>query len=1188
MPTPPSLQKQNTGRKRVTAKQPIAPARPTKAKKPVSRKAKNEGTTKNIKPVLQRKKPEPLPISDDIWELPLSSPVSQGIKAGGKVQKHSAGINQKAKHVPKPADIAEGGLAAKGKVVAGNRGRRKGRSYKSEARVVNSSAEESTPHLGSETVGPGAAHAPGEMGTGKPAPTPEPKALTKTIQTTQAPGVQPSLRRSLRERKPPKAVIIPSSSGESEGEELSEHAPGRAPARLLSPRKSQKSATTNKRALPEAYKTNAPIKKRKEAPIPEGVGARKGVRIVQLEDRQKGAGEPSVVGGETSAVAPEHVRSHRTTAMSSKRKAHKPTVTPKELVQGSHKRQRTSPPRTIGYDKRGEARAPTFSVSGSPEVVTPLPRMDGSFEARDSIGEGPDLDGWGAGSRDTLPPLNKKEYMDHKGGREGPTSDISSPTRPPGPSAHSPQTAQRALGGLDDPSKGASAHGRGSQKHRHSSPERFPKELLPPETVNNLARRPLSVDILGAPSPPGASTAPHGLRENPQRNAPTTSADIPKALKSHPILNLVDASTSTSDLNEDRIMSTSRSRTSSPPPLQITGERVSTMPKQMPGVTSPMMQLKDKVTCDRAVSADAVPMTAINEPQLPSAIEFPKANSPTGLIIHNPTYEEELSIPNDLAKFTTTQRLKNLVILSEGDEDIVVWDTKEKKGGLTPQRTETGHIEVVDENGSPSRPDAPKPPTRPKKISWEIPNKPKDTVLEPSQESETEENMFVKNSPSVLGGKRAPLGGPLSAEQAHNLARTRPKDGRPEPPRTSTGDGGSREYFKHKDRTNGNIDGSENQSTDQPEPLEKHREMARDVISISSTSPSPTLPLSLLPKEPHKIHQEPEPWEDSDDVEFMEPAIAKVLQILAKRGVSIPKSSPPVLHHSKPKVQLTRNGKRKLGDNNDFVQNVRAEVTNTEDGPFEDVALTKKRHSETHFSKMPQKQRSVKIQRPPCRGNPPDQRSTEEQFRRTSRVVPVKGEYIRRQEWIEDSDHDELDGDTEAGDSMGAYADGNGPDTDTDTYSDSESSESGGSEDEGEDGEEGDEDAHIIWRKSLPKHLKETLSALEQITRGLVKYLVCSEEFAIEMIEEFEAQGKNLIQALDDSHKQEYDEFLENLEEAKKAVAEKAEELDRVIRNGLDGVERKEEEWKNSQMAKKKQHQKLDNAIEKMLMDTNN
>ena len=99
---------------------------------------------------------------------------------------------------------------------------------------------------------------------------------------------------------------------------------------------------------------------------------------------------------------------------------------------------------------------------------------------------------------------------------------------------------------------------------------------------------------------------------------------------------------------------------------------------------------------------------------------------------------------------------------------------------------------------------------------------------------------------------------------------------------------------------------------------------------------------------------------------------------------------------------------------------------------------------------------------------------------------------------------------------------------------------------------------------------------------------MCSEEFAIEMIEEFEAQGKNLIQALDDSHRQEYDEFLENLEEAKKAVAEKAEELDRVIRNGLDSVERKEEEWKNSQIVKKKQHQKLDNAIEKMLMDTNN
>ena len=99
---------------------------------------------------------------------------------------------------------------------------------------------------------------------------------------------------------------------------------------------------------------------------------------------------------------------------------------------------------------------------------------------------------------------------------------------------------------------------------------------------------------------------------------------------------------------------------------------------------------------------------------------------------------------------------------------------------------------------------------------------------------------------------------------------------------------------------------------------------------------------------------------------------------------------------------------------------------------------------------------------------------------------------------------------------------------------------------------------------------------------------MCGEELAIGMIEDFEAQGKNLIQALDDSHAQEYDEFLENLEEAKKAVAAKADELDRAIRNSLDSVEEKEEDWKNSQISKKKQHQMLDNAIEKMLMDTNN
>jgi len=360
--------------------------------------------------------------------------------------------------------------------------------------------------------------------------------------------------------------------------------------------------------------------------------------------------------------------------------------------------------------------------------------------------------------------------------------------------------------------------------------------------------------------------------------------------------------------------------------------------------------------------------------------------------------------------------------------------------------------------------------------------------------------MFVRNSPSVLERRGAPLVRQLSAEQTHHLTRARLKDGKPGSPRTSTGDEEGCEYFKRKDRTSRYIDGSKNQFTEQPKLLGGLREMAQDVISISSTSPSPVLPLSLPQKEPHRIRQEPEPWEDSDDTESMKPAIAKVLQMLAKRGANVPKSSPPVLHHSKAKVQLIRNDKRKLGDNSDLIQNAKVKVTNTKDGPFEgtflrfrscvkrlltfaDVPLTRKRHPKTHFPKMLQKQHFVKIRKPPYRGNPPDQRLTEEQFRRASGAVPIKGERIRGQGWAGGPGHDELDGDTEVEDRMSAYTDEDGPDMDTDTYSDSESSESGDTEDEGEEGQEGGEDAHIIWRKSLPIHLKETLSALEQITR---------------------------------------------------------------------------------------------------------
>jgi len=375
-----------------------------------------------------------------------------------------------------------------------------------------------------------------------------------------------------------------------------------------------------------------------------------------------------------------------------------------------------------------------------------------------------------------------------------------------------------------------------------------------------------------------------------------------------------------------------------------------------------------------------------------------------------------------------------------------------------------------------------------------------DSAPEPSQGRETEENMFVENSPSAPGERIVALGRQLSAKQTHHLARASPKGGKSRSPSVSTGDEGGWGYFKHKEGAGRYIDGSKNQSAEQLIPLGGLRKVAQDVISISSTSPSPVLPPPLPQKEPYKIHQRTEPWEDSDDPESMEPAIAKVLQILAKRGANMPKSSPPVLHHLKPKVQLIRDGKRELGDSRDLIQSARVEVTNTEDGPFKgallrfrsyvkhlltfpDVALARKSHPKTRFSKVPQKQRLVKIQRPPCRGNLSDQRLTEEQFHRASGVVPIKGEHIRRQEWTEDPNHDELDGDTEVEDYMSAYTDEDGPDMDSDTYSDSESSESSDSEDGGEDDQEGGEDAYIIWRKSLPKHLNETLSALEQITR---------------------------------------------------------------------------------------------------------
>ncbi|CUS14510.1 unnamed protein product [Tuber aestivum] len=1211
IPAPPSLQKQNTGRKRVTAKQPMEPTLPAKTTKSVSRKAKGEGTAKNIKPLVQRKKPEPLPISDDIWELPLSSPVSQGPKAGGRVQKHGRGINKKAKHDPKPGGIVKGRLAAKGKVVPGKRGRGRGRSYKSEAQVVDSS-EESTPHSGNEAAGPGVPRAPGEVEAERSALTTQPKTLTKTVRAAQISETQPNLRRSLRERKPPRVVLIPSSGGESERGELVECTPRKALARSLSPGRKPESVRTNKRALPEAYRINASTKKRKDPPIRECIdvpqasdtgkkGVRRGVRVMQLGGKQENFGETRAVVGQISPVAPELVQNREARAVSSKRKAYKRTTAPKELAEGSHKRQRTSPLKTVCHEKRGD-RAATFDTSDSPGVSISLSQMGDSLEARDSTREVPGLDGRVADDDDALPLLNKREYINHNESiEEGRALSISSRTEPPEPSAHYPQTGLEVLGSLDDASRVALTNGPESRECRHSSLEDFSEAPLPLGAMDNPARGVFSADVLGTPGLSGSPTALHH-KPDLQRSAPAAPVNTSKALAPHPTSNHVDASTSTAGLTEDRTTSTPRPRISGPSP-QIAEGTGSTIPKQMSSVTSPMTQLKGKGTCGRAGSVNTVSETAINGPCFLSPIEFSRASSPTGPIVHDTAPDEERLGADDLAQLSATQRLQSLVILSEGDEDIVVWDAKEKKGGFTAlQRMGTGHTEV-DENGSPSRLDTPKPHTGPRKISWEILNKRRDHIPESSQGLEAEESTFAENTHNIPEGGTQ-LGGQPPSRQTH-IVGARTKGGKPENLKIGANGEGGCGYFNQGRGAIERTDGPESQSVELPKPLEKFREMAKDVISISSTSPSPALPPSLPPKKSHRVCQEPEPWEVSDSTGTAEPAIAKVLQILAKRGTYIPKSSPPVLRQSKSKVQLIRNRKRKHKGKDNLTRSGGVGATGIEDRPFEgmllrfqgyvyrlltssDIVLAEKGYLETHFSKMLRKKRFVRIQKPPYQGSPSDQLLAREQCRRASGLDPTKEERVRRQAWIQDSDHEELDRDTEAEDSISAYTDEDDPDIDTDTYSESESSESGDSEDGDENSQDGEEDSHIVWRKSLPGHLKETLSVLEQITRGLVKYLVRSEELAIGMIEKFEAQGARLIQALGDSHEQEYGEFLDSLEQAKKAVAEKAEELDQVIRNGLDSVERKEGDWRNSRVAKKKQTQRLDSAIEEILINTNN
>ncbi|KAL7272807.1 hypothetical protein RUND412_004369 [Rhizina undulata] len=74
------------------------------------------------------------------------------------------------------------------------------------------------------------------------------------------------------------------------------------------------------------------------------------------------------------------------------------------------------------------------------------------------------------------------------------------------------------------------------------------------------------------------------------------------------------------------------------------------------------------------------------------------------------------------------------------------------------------------------------------------------------------------------------------------------------------------------------------------------------------------------------------------------------------------------------------------------------------------------------------------------------------------------------------------------------------------------------------------------WREAVPPEYDETLEVLDKITKGLLNYLRSGEEMAMQVIEDFEVQGNNLIRQLGEKHQQAFNEFKNVIEDGKRIV----------------------------------------------------
>ncbi|KAI5848716.1 hypothetical protein DFP73DRAFT_621171 [Morchella snyderi] len=155
-------------------------------------------------------------------------------------------------------------------------------------------------------------------------------------------------------------------------------------------------------------------------------------------------------------------------------------------------------------------------------------------------------------------------------------------------------------------------------------------------------------------------------------------------------------------------------------------------------------------------------------------------------------------------------------------------------------------------------------------------------------------------------------------------------------------------------------------------------------------------------------------------------------------------------------------------------------------------------------------------------------------------------------------------------------------DTGTSDYEDSDTDDDDDGNHEDED-EESLEDEHQKWRQSVPDYHLESLSVLNQISRGLLRYLMSGEELAMEIVNDFEKKGREIAEQLGASHRCEYEEFLTRVKLGEKKVQMEHAEIMEAVGKGLSEITRRSKVLKDVRTKLSKEYEALDVTISTMM-----